>query len=127
MISFAMAVTYPAPATRRRRLHADPARPQEARHRHRLSRTAPAATTKDTFLRKGEADPAKSREHGLAIGTTPAGPALALGVRLGKFKLLQLIARRSSWRPQLRSATVRGHRAVVDRARMAAGRRRSCS
>src|SRR6476660_1520805 len=31
--------------------------------------TAPAATTKDTFLNaQGEADPAKSREQGLAVG-----------------------------------------------------------
>lgn len=58
--------------------------------------TAPAATTKDTFLNaRGEADPAKSREHGLAIGVpgTVAGLTLALEkYGSGKFKLSQLIA-----------------------------------
>src|SRR6185503_3497051 len=58
--------------------------------------TAPAATAKDTFLNAdGEADPAKSREHGLAIGVpgTVAGLTLALEkYGSGKFKLAQLIA-----------------------------------
>jgi gamma-glutamyltranspeptidase/glutathione hydrolase len=58
--------------------------------------TAPAATTKDTFLNaKGEADPEKSREQGTAIGVpgTVAGLSLALEkYGSGKFKLSQLMA-----------------------------------
>src|SRR3954471_14086916 len=58
--------------------------------------TAPAATTRETFLdAKGEADPAKSREQGLAIGVpgTVAGLSHALEkYGSGKFKLPQLIA-----------------------------------
>jgi gamma-glutamyltranspeptidase/glutathione hydrolase len=58
--------------------------------------TAPAATTKDTFLNaQGDADPAKSREQGLGIGVpgTVAGLTLALEkYGSGKFKLSQLIA-----------------------------------
>ncbi len=58
--------------------------------------TAPAATTKDTFLNaQGEADPAKSRDLGLAIGVpgTVAGLTMALQkYGSGKFKLSQLIA-----------------------------------
>src|SRR3954454_15903749 len=58
--------------------------------------TAPAATTRETFLNaKGGADPAKSREHGLAIGVpgTVAGLSHALEkYGSGKFKLAQLIA-----------------------------------
>src|SRR5882672_5885970 len=58
--------------------------------------TAPAATTRETFLNaKGEADPAKSREQGLAIGVpgTVAGLTHALQkYGSGKFKLSQLIA-----------------------------------
>jgi gamma-glutamyltranspeptidase/glutathione hydrolase len=58
--------------------------------------TAPAATTKDTFLNaQGDADPAKSREQGLGIGVpgTVAGLTLALEkYGSGKFKLAQLIA-----------------------------------
>ncbi|CAN0053130.1 unnamed protein product, partial [Phaeothamnion confervicola] len=58
--------------------------------------TAPAATTRETFLNaQGEADPAKSREFGLAIGVpgTVAGLTLALEkYGSGKFKLAQLIA-----------------------------------
>src|SRR5689334_8640581 len=58
--------------------------------------TAPAATTRETFLNaKGEADPAKSRETGLAIGVpgTVAGLTHALEkYGSGKFKLSQLIA-----------------------------------
>jgi gamma-glutamyltranspeptidase/glutathione hydrolase len=58
--------------------------------------TAPAATTRDTFLdAKGEADPAKSRDQGLAIGVpgTVAGLTHALDkYGSGKFKLAQLIA-----------------------------------
>src|SRR3954466_51101 len=58
--------------------------------------TAPAATTRETFLNaKGEADPAKSREHGLAIGVpgTVAGLSHALEkYGSGKFTLAQLIA-----------------------------------
>jgi gamma-glutamyltranspeptidase/glutathione hydrolase len=58
--------------------------------------TAPAATTKDTYLNaEGQADPAKSRDQGLAIGVpgTVAGLTLALQkYGSGKFKLSQLIA-----------------------------------
>ncbi len=58
--------------------------------------TAPATTTKDTFLNaQGDADPAKSREQGLGIGVpgTVAGLTLALEkYGSGKFKLSQLIA-----------------------------------
>src|SRR6185312_9376921 len=58
--------------------------------------TAPAATTKDTYLNAaGQADPAKSRDQGLAIGVpgTVAGLTLALEkYGSGKFKLSQLIA-----------------------------------
>jgi gamma-glutamyltranspeptidase/glutathione hydrolase len=58
--------------------------------------TAPAATTKDTFLNaQGEADPAKSRDQGLAIGVpgTVAGLTMALEkYGSGRFKLPQLLA-----------------------------------
>src|SRR3954466_14978263 len=58
--------------------------------------TAPAATTKDTFLNaQGEADPAKSRELGLALGVpgTVAGLTMALEkYGSGKFKLSELLA-----------------------------------
>ena len=58
--------------------------------------TAPAATTRETFLNaEGKADPAKSREQGLAIGVpgTVAGLTHALQkYGSGKFKLSQLIA-----------------------------------
>jgi gamma-glutamyltranspeptidase/glutathione hydrolase len=58
--------------------------------------TAPAATTRDVFLDpKGEADPQKSRELGLAIGVpgTVAGLALAhQKYGSGKFRLADLIA-----------------------------------
>src|SRR5919109_1007422 len=58
--------------------------------------TAPATTTRDIFLdARGEADPAKSRDSGLAVGVpgTVAGLALA-HARYGsrKFTLAQLIA-----------------------------------
>ena len=56
---------------------------------------SPAATTRDTYLdAKGEADPNKSREQGLAIGVpgTVAGLALAHEkYGSGKFTLAQLI------------------------------------
>src|SRR6476620_6311397 len=58
--------------------------------------TAPAATTRETFLdAKGEADPAKSRDQGLAIGVpgTVAGLTHALEkYGSGKFTMSQLIA-----------------------------------
>ncbi|HVT55110.1 MAG TPA: gamma-glutamyltransferase, partial [Xanthobacteraceae bacterium] len=57
--------------------------------------TAPFAATKDIFLTRGEADPKKSREEGLAVGVpgTVAGLALALQkAGSGKFTLAQLIA-----------------------------------
>src|SRR5262245_34809054 len=58
--------------------------------------TAPAATTRDTFLDdKGEADPKKSRDSALAIGVpgTVAGLALAHErYGSGKFTLAELIA-----------------------------------
>ena len=57
--------------------------------------TAPAATTKDTFLNvQGQADPDKSREQGLGVGVpgTVAGLTVALEkYGSGKFKLSQLI------------------------------------
>lgn len=58
--------------------------------------TAPAATTRDVFLDpSGNADPAKSRDSGLAVGVpgTVAGLALAHGrYGSGRFSLAQLIA-----------------------------------
>src|SRR5215510_7490786 len=58
--------------------------------------TAPAATTRDTFLDdKGEADPKKSRDSALAIGVpgTVAGLALAhQKYGSGKFSLEELLA-----------------------------------
>jgi gamma-glutamyltranspeptidase / glutathione hydrolase len=58
--------------------------------------TAPAATTRDIFLdANGEADPAKSRDSGLAIGVpgTVAGLAMAHArYGSGRFNLAQLIA-----------------------------------
>jgi len=58
--------------------------------------TAPAALQRDSFLdEKGEADPDKSRNSGLAVGVpgTVAGLALALEkYGSGKFTLAQLIA-----------------------------------
>jgi gamma-glutamyltranspeptidase / glutathione hydrolase len=58
--------------------------------------TAPAATTRDIFLdAQGEADPAKSRDSGLAVGVpgTVAGLAMAHErYGSGKFNLAQLIA-----------------------------------
>ncbi len=58
--------------------------------------TAPAATTRDVFLDdKGEADPRKSRDSGLAVGVpgTVAGLALAHArYGSGRFTLAQLIA-----------------------------------
>jgi gamma-glutamyltranspeptidase / glutathione hydrolase len=58
--------------------------------------TAPAATTRDTFLdEKGDADPNKSRNSGLAVGVpgTVAGLALAQArYGSGKFSLAELIA-----------------------------------
>jgi gamma-glutamyltranspeptidase / glutathione hydrolase len=58
--------------------------------------TAPAATTRDVFLdERGEADPRKSRDSGLAVGVpgTVAGLALAHAkYGSGKFTLAQLMA-----------------------------------
>src|SRR5215468_10550684 len=58
--------------------------------------TAPAATTRDVFLdERGEADPRKSLDSGLAVGVpgTVAGLALALErYGSGKFTFAQLIA-----------------------------------
>jgi gamma-glutamyltranspeptidase/glutathione hydrolase len=58
--------------------------------------TAPAAMSRDVFLdERGEADPRKSRESGLAIGVpgTVAGLTLALQkYGSGRFKLSQLLA-----------------------------------
>jgi gamma-glutamyltranspeptidase/glutathione hydrolase len=58
--------------------------------------TAPAATTKNTFLNaQGEADPAKSRDLGLAIGVPGSVAGLTMALQKygsGKFKLSQLIA-----------------------------------
>ncbi|MGE3145335.1 MAG: gamma-glutamyltransferase, partial [Pseudorhodoplanes sp.] len=58
--------------------------------------TAPAAFTRDIFLdERGEADPKKSRETGLAIGVPGTVAGLTLAHRQygsGKFTLAQLIA-----------------------------------
>ena len=58
--------------------------------------TAPAATPRDMFLdERGEADPKKSRETGLAIGVPGTVAGLALAHRKygsGRFTLAQLIA-----------------------------------
>jgi gamma-glutamyltranspeptidase/glutathione hydrolase len=96
-VGFAMAVTYPRAgniggggfmvihlATKKQQFTID------------YRETAPAATTRDTYLdAKGEADPKKSRDLGTAIGVpgTVAGLALALQkYGSGKFTLAQLIA-----------------------------------
>jgi gamma-glutamyltranspeptidase/glutathione hydrolase len=58
--------------------------------------TAPAAIARDSFLdERGEADPAKSRESGLAVGVPGTVAGLALARRRygsGKFTLAQLVA-----------------------------------
>lgn len=58
--------------------------------------TAPAAIMRDSFLdEKGEADPEKSRNNGLAVGVPGTVAGLALAHRKygsGKFTLAQLIA-----------------------------------
>ena len=82
---------------RRRRLHGDPSRRRATKTiAIDYRETAPAATTRDIFLDdEGEADPAKSRDSGLAIGVpgTVAGLALAHEkYGSGKFTLAQLIA-----------------------------------
>ena len=125
-VGFAMAVTYPragniggggfmvihlaAQAQPAQTSPSTTARPRRPRPR------------KDTFLNaQGEADPAKSREHGLAIGVpgTVAGLTHGAGeIRLGQ---VQAVAadragdRSGAQRLQGRRR-VRGHRAVVDRA-----------
>ena len=96
--------------------------------------TAPAATTKDTFLNaQGEADPAKSRDLGLAIGVpgTVAGLTLALAeIRLGQIQARRSSSRRRSiWRatatrPATNSRTPAARRS---RAWRAGPRPRSCS
>ena len=84
--------------------------------------TAPAATTKDTFLNaQGQADPQKSRDIGLAIGVpgTVAGLTLALQkYGSGKFKLAAADRAGDRARPQRLQGRrrVRGHRTLVDRA-----------
>lgn len=100
-VGFAMAVTYPRAGNlggggfmvihlARDKRHA--ARDIAIDYRE----TAPAATTRDVFLdAKGDADPVKSRDHGLAIGVpgTVAGLTLALEkYGSGRFKLAQLMA-----------------------------------
>jgi gamma-glutamyltranspeptidase / glutathione hydrolase len=58
--------------------------------------TAPAATTRDIFRNaQGEADPRKSREHGLAIGVPGTVAGLTLALRKygsGRFTLAELLA-----------------------------------
>jgi gamma-glutamyltranspeptidase/glutathione hydrolase len=104
-VGFAMAVTYPRAgniggggfilihlANGRHEGKRGPAQDLAIDYRE----TAPSATTKDTYLNaEGQADPAKSRDQGLAIGVpgTVAGLTLALQkYGSGKFKLSQLIA-----------------------------------
>ena len=58
--------------------------------------TAPAATTRETFLdERGEADPRKSRDSGLAVGVPGSVAGLAFAHKKygsGKFTLAELIA-----------------------------------
>jgi gamma-glutamyltranspeptidase/glutathione hydrolase len=99
-VGFAMAVTYPRAGNiggggfmviHLAGSKQKPARNIAIDYRER----APAATTRDVFLdASGRPDPAKSREHGLAIGVpgTVAGLALAHEkYGSGKFTLAQLI------------------------------------
>jgi gamma-glutamyltranspeptidase/glutathione hydrolase len=96
-VGFALAVTYPRAgnigggglivihlAARNRQIAID------------YRETAPAATSRDVFLdERGEADPRKSRESGLAIGVPGTVAGLALAHRKygsGRFTLAQLIA-----------------------------------
>src|SRR4029077_1567457 len=96
-VGFAMAVTYPRAGNIGgggfMLIHLDKGKRDIAID---YRESAPAATTKDTFLNaQGQADPAKSREQGLAIGVpgTVAGLTHALEkYGSGKFKLSQLIA-----------------------------------
>ena len=100
-VGFAMAVTYPRAGNiggggfmviHLAKSRRSPAQDLAIDYRE----TAPAATTRETFLNaQGQADPAKSREHGLGIGVpgTVAGLTLALEkYGSGKFRLAQLIA-----------------------------------
>lgn len=100
-VGFAMAVTYPRAGNiggggfmviHLAKDNRHPARQIAIDYRE----TAPAATTRTTFLdSEGKADPKKSREHGLAIGVpgTVAGLTLALEkYGSGKFTLSNLIA-----------------------------------
>ncbi len=100
-VGFAMAVTYPRAGNIGGGgfmvIHLAGTKQQSARQiAIDYRETAPAATTRETFLNTaGQADPAKSREHGLGIGVpgTVAGLTLALEkYGSGKFELSQLIA-----------------------------------
>src|SRR5690606_5527027 len=94
---FALPVTYPRPGNPRGRgllvIHL-------ARDRRNFAidyrQTAPAAIAGDSFRdAKGEADPEKSRNSGLAVGVPGTVAGLALAHRKygsGKFTLAQLIA-----------------------------------
>ena len=84
--------------------------------------TAPAATTKDTFLNaQGEADPAKSRDLGLAIGVPGTVAGLTHGAGEIRLRQVQAFAAHRAGdrsRPQRLQGRrrVRGHRTFVDRA-----------
>ena len=95
-VGFAMAVTYPRAGNIGgggfMLIHLGQAQAQDIAIDYR--ETAPAATTRETFLNaKGEADPAKSREQGLAIGVP--GTVAGLTLRAGEIRLGQVQARRS--------------------------------
>ena len=124
-VGFAMAVTYPRAGNIGgggfMLIHLAQ---RQARHRHRLPRDrAGRDHASDTFLNaQGEADPAKSRDQGLAIGVpgTVAGPDAWRCEKYGsgKFKLVAAHRAGDRSRPQRLQGRrrVRGHRALVDRA-----------
>ena len=123
-VGFAMAVTYPRAGNIGgggfMLIHL--ARKQ-AGHRHRLPRDrAGRDHASDTFLNaQGEADPAKSRDQGLAIGVpgTVAGLTHGAGeIRLGQVQAVAADRAGDRSRAQRLQGRrrVRGHRAIVDRA-----------
>jgi gamma-glutamyltranspeptidase / glutathione hydrolase len=100
-VGFAMAVTYPRAGNIGGGgfmvIHLAAAKHKPARNvAIDYRETAPSATRRDTFLgADGQADPAKSRDQGLAIGVPGTVAGLALAHRKygsGKFTLADLIA-----------------------------------